>query len=84
VEIVPVPVLESLAKCQDKYVDRLFEFLRMPSISTLPAHAGDIRKAAQWLLRQAELLGFRGALYETGGHPVMYAELCPHKGARPC
>lgn len=80
-EKVPGPVLESLAKGQDKYVERLTEFLKMPSISTLPAHAGDIRKAANWLLHQAELLGFKGSLYETKGHPVMYAELCPHKDA---
>ncbi len=80
-EKVPGPVLESLAKGQDKYVERLTEFLRMPSISTLPAHAGDIRKAAKWLLHEAELLGFKGALYETKGHPVMYAEMCPHKDA---
>jgi acetylornithine deacetylase/succinyl-diaminopimelate desuccinylase-like protein len=81
VEHVPGPVLEHLAKSQDKYIDQLCEFLKIPSISTLPAYSGDIRKAAQWLLAHAERLGFKGALYETPGHPVMYAELCPHAGA---
>ena len=80
-EQLPGPVVEHLAKGQDKYVERLCEFLRIPSISTLPAHAGDIRKAAKWLLHEAERLGFKGALYETKGHPVVYAELCPHKDA---
>lgn len=53
----------------------------MPSVSTLPAHAGDVRGAAEWLLGELRRLGFEGGLYETGGHPVVYAELCPLDGA---
>jgi acetylornithine deacetylase/succinyl-diaminopimelate desuccinylase-like protein len=78
-KLVPGPVLEHLEKNQERYVERLFEILKIPSISTLPAYAGDIRKAAQWLLDDAERMGFKGRLIETAGHPVMYAELCPHK-----
>lgn len=80
-EQLPAPVVEHLAKSRDKYIERLCEFLRIPSISTLTAHTADIRQAAQWLLDEAERLGFKGALYETKGHPVMYAELCPLKDA---
>lgn len=78
---VPEPVLDHLEKNRDVYVNRLIEFLKIPSISTLQAYAGDIRKAAQWLLEEAERLGFKGGIYETPGHPVVYAELCPHKEA---
>jgi acetylornithine deacetylase/succinyl-diaminopimelate desuccinylase-like protein len=53
------------------YVD----FLRIPSISALPQHAGDCRTAARWL---ADRLGEAGLehveLAETGGHPVVYAD----------
>lgn len=45
------------------------------------SYAGDVRKAAQWALDRAKRLGFTGTLYETPGHPVVYAELCPHKDA---
>jgi acetylornithine deacetylase/succinyl-diaminopimelate desuccinylase-like protein len=55
--------------------------ISIPSISTLPAYAGYVRNAAEWLLAKAKSLGFTGALYETPGHPVVYAELCPHADA---
>ena len=80
-EQVPGPVVDHLAESRDKYVERLCDFLRIPSISTLTAHTKDIRHAAKWLLDEAKRLGFTGAIYETKGHPVMYAELCPHKDA---
>jgi acetylornithine deacetylase/succinyl-diaminopimelate desuccinylase-like protein len=41
-------------------------------------HAGDVRKTAQWILDRVKALGFTGALYETPGHPVVFAELCPY------
>ncbi len=44
-------------------------------------YADDVRKAAQWALDHAKRLGFTGTLYETPGHPVMYAELCPYQDA---
>ncbi len=50
-------------------------FLRIPSISTLPQHAPDVRHAAEWLadtLRNAGLEHVEVA--ETGGHPVVYAD----------
>ena len=34
---------------QDRLLGELFTFLRIPSISTLPANAGDCRRAADWL-----------------------------------
>ena len=33
----------------EKFVQELFEMLRIPSLSGDPAHAGDIRRMADWL-----------------------------------
>ena len=74
-------VLDHMDKNRQKYVDELVEFLKIPSISTSPAYAADVRKAALWLLGHVERTGFKGRIYETQGHPVVYAELCPHKDA---
>ena len=34
---------------KDARLESYFEFLRIPSISTLPEHAPDIRRAAEWI-----------------------------------
>ena len=31
-----------------RYLNELFEFLRIPSISSLPEHAADVKRAAEW------------------------------------
>ena len=39
-------VLDAAAKDFDNSLERLFRLVRIPSISTDPAHAGDCEKAA--------------------------------------
>ncbi|HET9274593.1 MAG TPA: M20/M25/M40 family metallo-hydrolase, partial [Gemmatimonadales bacterium] len=61
----------------------LTEFLSIPSISTLPEHAGDCRRAADWLLSRFRALGFPVAeLLEGDGHPCVWAE-SPRVDGRP-
>ena len=55
----------------DSSLDRLFAWLRIPSISTDPAYAQDCRKAAEWLKSDLAELGVSASLRETGGHPVV-------------
>src|ERR1035441_2198609 len=60
---------------QQRFVDELVEFCRIPSISADPAHAGDVRRSAEQLARAARDAGFASAeLIETAGHPAVYAE----------
>jgi acetylornithine deacetylase/succinyl-diaminopimelate desuccinylase-like protein len=50
-------------------------FLRIPSISALPEHAGDCRRAAGWLAEALNEAGLEHVeVAETGGHPVVYAD----------
>jgi acetylornithine deacetylase/succinyl-diaminopimelate desuccinylase-like protein len=53
-------------------VARLEELLAIPSVSLDPAHAGDMRRAADWLAGELRWAG--GRVVETDGHPVVLAE----------
>lgn len=60
---------------QARYLAELKELLAIPSISTLPNHAPDIQRAAEWLTRQMTNLGLQNvAILPTAGHPVVYGE----------
>lgn len=54
-------------------LERLFEHLRFPSISTDSTHAADVRANAEWLVGQFEGIGLTTELHETPGHPVVIA-----------
>ena len=59
----------------ERFLGELVEVLRIPSISTDPAHAGDIRRAAEWLAAHLTALGAANvAVMETAGYPVVYGE----------
>lgn len=60
---------------KEKHINELFEFLRIPSISSEIEHKDDIKKAAQWLVNNFKSIGIDNAkLIETKGHPLVYAE----------
>ena len=54
----------------------LFEELRIPSVSTLPAHRGDVRRNCDWLADRMRSLGFTVSITDVvaGGHPVLQAD----------
>ncbi len=67
---------------RDRYVDELKEYLAIPSISALPAHAGDVRRCAEWTRDALQRIGLQDArLIETPGNPVVYAEWLGAAGA---
>jgi acetylornithine deacetylase/succinyl-diaminopimelate desuccinylase-like protein len=50
-------------------------FLRIPSISALPAHADDCRRAAQFVADDLRAGGIEHVdVADTGGHPVVYGD----------
>jgi acetylornithine deacetylase/succinyl-diaminopimelate desuccinylase-like protein len=60
---------------RDRYVDELKEYLAIPSISALPEHSADVRRAAEWTadaLRNAGMENVR--LIDTPGNPVVYGD----------
>jgi acetylornithine deacetylase/succinyl-diaminopimelate desuccinylase-like protein len=53
----------------------LNEFLTIPSVSALPAHAADCRRAAAWLEQHLKQLGCPTvSIIDGPGHPVVWAE----------
>ena len=68
-------VLDFININRDRYIDELKEYLAIPSVSALPQHAGDMRRAAEWTaeaLRKAGMQTVR--VIDTPGHPVVYGE----------
>ena len=60
---------------QSRLLRELTEFLAIPSISALPDHAADCRRAAEWLLADLRRLGCPVVqLLDGNGHPVVWAE----------
>lgn len=75
--------LAYLAEHQDRHVAQLCDFLRIPSISSVSAHAGDVRRAAAFVADELRALGLRVELIQPAeGHPLVYAETPPRPGLR--
>jgi len=59
-----------------RFLEELFEFIRIPSVSTTPERAGDVRRCAEWLRDNLTGVGFEAVeLVATDGHPIVLAEL---------
>lgn len=52
-------------------LDRLFDLVRIKSISTDPAYKAECRKAAEWLVAELSGIGFEASLRDTSGHPMV-------------
>jgi acetylornithine deacetylase/succinyl-diaminopimelate desuccinylase-like protein len=58
----------------DRLLTELSEFLRIPSISTLPQHDPDCRRAAEWVASDLRRLGCTDVqLLASETHPVVWA-----------
>jgi acetylornithine deacetylase/succinyl-diaminopimelate desuccinylase-like protein len=60
---------------RDAFLEGLKTFLRIPSISTLPEHKADIRRAAEFVAEELRRAGLSEVeLIEGPGHPLVYGE----------
>jgi acetylornithine deacetylase/succinyl-diaminopimelate desuccinylase-like protein len=64
-----------LKEHESRYLEEMLEFLRIPSISALSEHAGDVKRAGKWVATRLQSAGMENVqLLETGGHPAVYGE----------
>lgn len=68
-------VLNYAKKNFNNYLEELMEFLRIPSISSLPEHKDDMKKAARFAADKLTAAGIKNVrLIETTGNPLVYGE----------
>ena len=68
------PALQFARNNQQANLARLCDWLRIPSISTLPQYAGDVRRAAQFASNYLKEMGMTFVeIRETSGHPLVFA-----------
>ncbi len=59
----------------ETYLKQLCEYLRIPSISTLPEHKADIERTARWLVAEMQRIGLKNVrTYPTNNNPMVYGE----------
>lgn len=67
--------LEYARQNQARFLDELKQVLTIPSISTDPEHAADMRLGAEWMASQLRSIGMTAVqVLPTAGHPVVYGE----------
>jgi acetylornithine deacetylase/succinyl-diaminopimelate desuccinylase-like protein len=60
---------------QPRFLEELKQFLRIPSISTLPENRPDIDRAAEFVATALRKAGMENVeLIQTAGHPLVYAD----------
>jgi acetylornithine deacetylase/succinyl-diaminopimelate desuccinylase-like protein len=64
-------VLKALETNEDAALERLFELLRIDSISTDPAFKARCRTAADWCAAQLTQIGIEASVRPTTGHPMV-------------
>ena len=72
-----------LQSAQRGQLEELCDWLRIPSISTLPQHKEDVERAADWLAQKMKSAGLQNVeTVPTDGHPIVYGDwLNAGKGA---
>jgi acetylornithine deacetylase/succinyl-diaminopimelate desuccinylase-like protein len=67
-------VLDRIDADLDASLARLFDFLKVQSISTDPAYADQCKAAAEFVAKDLGTLGLKAEVRPTAGHPVVIAK----------
>ncbi|SUE34723.1 dipeptidase [Rikenella microfusus] len=71
-----------LERNRERFLTELFEYLRIPSISSESAHKPDMARCAEWLREALLKAGAdRAEIFPTGGNPIVYGEKVVAAGA---
>jgi len=68
-------VLNFISENKENYIEQLKDYLRIPSISTMPEHKQDMLACAKFVVNQLKEAGVKKTkIYKTKGHPIVYGE----------
>jgi acetylornithine deacetylase/succinyl-diaminopimelate desuccinylase-like protein len=70
-----------MAEPPAEWMEELFEFLRIPSVSADPERDGDVMRAAEWVRDFIRAAGGEADILETGNKPLVVGELRASQGA---
>ena len=74
-------VIELIEKDENRYLEELKEFVRIPSISADPEKVDKMIDCANWVKGQLDNMGMENTeIIETEGHPSVYGEWCKAEG----
>ncbi len=66
---------EYILQNEERFLDELKDFLRIPSISTLPEHSSDVQRAAQFVAAKLTAAAMDNVtVIPTERHPLVYAD----------
>ncbi len=66
---------EYVQQNKDRFLEELFTFLRIPSISTLPENKPDVDQAAEFVADSLRTVGMENVeVIQTARHPLVYAD----------
>src|SRR5436309_4711999 len=69
------PAVEYARQNQPRFLAELKDLLRIPSVSTLPQHKSDVKKAAEFIAGELSRVGMENVdIIPTSGHPLVYAD----------
>ncbi|HJY05019.1 MAG TPA: hypothetical protein VJ323_01820, partial [Bryobacteraceae bacterium] len=72
---MPAAVDTFVRENETRLLKELKDFLRIPSISTLPEHKQDVRRAAEFVAQQMKAAGLEHIeVIPTAKHPLVYGD----------
>ena len=76
-------VLNVIDSDQENALNRLFELLKIPSISTDPQYAKPCKEAADWLVQDLQSIGINASRRDTPGHPMVVGHTTGNQENKP-
>jgi acetylornithine deacetylase/succinyl-diaminopimelate desuccinylase-like protein len=66
-------IFDLINKNKDSFLNELFDFLKIPSVSADPKYKNDLISCAKWLSEHLRKIGLDAQVIETKGHPIVRA-----------
>ena len=72
--MTPQAVFDYLDSNEERFIEELFDYTRIPSISAQSDHADDMQRCAKWLADRCTKAGLKAEIRKTNGYPIVMAK----------